>query len=75
MQSINPVSAIAQTLDIQLEDRSSCHTRFGDTERQATSGEVTGLKREMRDRQEVVADLTLENRILKKRHRGWGAEE
>ena len=38
----------------------------GDTERQATSGEVTGLKREMRDLKEVVADLTLENRILKK---------
>jgi transposase len=38
----------------------------GDTERQATSGEVTGLKREMRDLKEVLADLTLENRILKK---------
>ena len=38
----------------------------GDTERQATSGEVSGLKREMRDLKEVVADLTLENRILKK---------
>ena len=37
----------------------------GDTERQATSGEVTGLKREMRDLKEVVADLTLENRVLK----------
>jgi len=45
----------------------------GDTERQATSGEVTGLKREMRDLKEVVADLILENRILKKkRARGWG---
>ena len=38
----------------------------GDTERQATSGEVSGLKSEMRDLKEVVADLTLENRILKK---------
>lgn len=38
----------------------------GDTERQATSGDVTGLRREMRDLKEVVADLTLENRVLKK---------
>lgn len=38
----------------------------GDTERQATSGEVSDLKGEMRDLKEVVADLTLENRILKK---------
>ena len=35
----------------------------GDTERQATSGEVSGLKSEMRDLKEVVADLTLENRL------------
>jgi transposase len=35
-------------------------------ERQATSGEVTGLKREMRGLKEAVADLTLENRLLKK---------
>ncbi len=38
----------------------------GDTERQATSGEVTNLRREMRDLKEVVADLILENRLLKK---------
>ena len=38
----------------------------GDTERQATTGEVSGLKRVMRDLKEVVADLTLENRVLKK---------
>ena len=44
----------------------------GDTERQATSGEVTGLKHEMRDLKEVVADLTLENRILKKSVLGDG---
>jgi hypothetical protein len=45
----------------------------GDTERQATSGEVPGLKRAMRDLEEVVADLILENRVLKKkRARGWG---
>ena len=47
----------------------------GDTARQATSGEVTGLKREMRDLKEVVADLTLENRILKKSVIGDGESE
>jgi transposase len=46
----------------------------GDTERQATSGEVTVLKREMRDLKEVVADLTLENRVLKKRVIGDGED-
>ncbi|MEM9130032.1 MAG: IS3 family transposase [Pseudomonadota bacterium] len=45
----------------------------GDTARQATTSEVTDLKHEMRDLKEVVADLTLENRVLKKkRARGWG---
>lgn len=39
---------------------------LGYTERQATTSEVNGLKREMRDLKEVVADLTLENRVLKK---------
>jgi len=38
----------------------------GDTERQANSGEVKELRREMRDMKELVADLTLENRLLKK---------
>jgi len=44
----------------------------GDTERQASSGEVTGLRREARDLKEVVADLTLENRLLKKSMIGDG---
>ncbi|WP_295317715.1 IS3 family transposase [Roseobacter sp.] len=45
----------------------------GDTERQANSGEVRDLRREMRDVKELVADLTLENRLLKKKHDcGWG---
>jgi hypothetical protein len=39
---------------------------------QATSGEVTGLKHEMHDLKEVVADLTLENRVLKKAYSGMG---
>ena len=38
----------------------------GDTARQATTSEVTDLKHEMRDLKEVVADLTLEFRVLKK---------
>jgi len=37
----------------------------GDT-RQATSGEVTSLKREARDLKEVLAETLLENRLLKK---------
>ena len=48
--------------------------RSGDTERQATTGEVTGLKREMRGLKEVVADLTLENRVLKKSVIGVGED-
>src|SRR5215217_5561057 len=45
----------------------------GDTAREATSDEVKGLRREASALKEVVADLTLENRLLKKKHdRGWG---
>jgi transposase len=47
----------------------------GDTARQATSGEVTTLKREMRDMKELVAELTLENRLLKKSMIGDGGDE
>ena len=39
----------------------------GDTARAATSGEVKDLRREATTLKEVVADLTLENRLLKKR--------
>jgi transposase len=38
----------------------------GDTARAATTGEVQGLRRETRALKEAVADLTLENRLLKK---------
>src|SRR5215204_1056994 len=38
----------------------------GDTARAATSEEVIGLRREATALKEVVADLTLENRLLKK---------
>ncbi|WP_139221765.1 IS3 family transposase [Paracoccus halophilus] len=45
----------------------------GDTARQATSPEVKALRSESAALKEVVADLTLENRLLKKKHdRGWG---
>ena len=46
----------------------------GDTTRQATSTEVTGLKREARDLKEVVAEQTLELRLLKKSMLGDGEE-
>ena len=38
----------------------------GDTARAATSDEVKHLRREAQALKEVVADLTLENRLLKK---------
>jgi transposase len=38
----------------------------GDPARAATSGEVNNLRREAASLKEVVADLTLENRLLKK---------
>ena len=38
----------------------------GDTARSATTGEVQDLRREARALKECVADLTLENRLLKK---------
>ena len=45
----------------------------GDTARQATSPEVKELRAEAAALKEAVADLTLENRLLKKKHdRGWG---
>jgi transposase len=47
----------------------------GDTARQATSGEVKDLRREMRDLKELVADLSLENRLLKKSMIGDGGDD
>jgi transposase len=44
----------------------------GDTARAATSGEVKDLRREATALKEVVADLTLENRLLKKSLNGMG---
>ena len=47
----------------------------GDTARAATSDEVKDLRREARALKEVVADLTLENRLLKKSMTGAGGDE
>ncbi len=47
----------------------------GDTARQASTGEVKDLKREMRDMKELVAELSLENRLLKKSMIGDGGDE
>jgi transposase len=44
----------------------------GDTAREATSEEVRTLRREAGALKEVVADLTLENRLLKKSMTGAG---
>jgi len=47
----------------------------GDTARQATSPEVKDLRAEASALKEVVADLTLENRLLKKSTFGDGGYE
>jgi len=47
----------------------------GDTARQSTSGEVKDLKREMHDMKELVAELSLENRLLKKSMIADGGDE
>jgi len=47
----------------------------GDIAREATSDEVRHLRRESLALKEVVADLTLENRLLKKSMIGDGGEE
>jgi transposase len=46
----------------------------GDVAREATSDEIRGLRREAAALKEVVADLTLENRLLKKSMRGDGED-
>ncbi len=47
----------------------------GDTAREATSDEVKGLRREALALKEVVAELTLENRLLKKSMTGDGGDD
>jgi transposase len=46
----------------------------GDTERQASTSEVKSLRREATDLKEIIADLTLENRLLKKSMIGDGGD-
>jgi transposase len=46
----------------------------GDTAREATSDEVKDLRREASALKEVVAELTLENRLLKKSMTGDGGD-
>ena len=47
----------------------------GDTQRQATSSEVRDLRREMQSLKELVAELSLENRLLKKSTLGGGDDD
>ena len=47
----------------------------GDTERSATTPEVKELRREVRDMKVLVADLALENRLLKKSMIADGGDE
>lgn len=66
---------IAQTLyctwSTEFMEAGKCRLA-GDTVRAATTGDVQDLRREARALKECVADLTLENRLLKKHDRGWG---
>ncbi len=47
----------------------------GDTIREATSDEVKDLRTENRDLKELVAEITLDNRVLKKSLTGHGEED
>ena len=47
----------------------------GDLKRQATSSEVTSLRRENQQLKELVADLSLKNVVLKKSLGGSGQDE
>ena len=48
---------------------------LGDTQREATSTEVTDLRKENARLKEVVAETVLENRLLKKSVLGSGSPE
>ncbi len=47
----------------------------GDTVREATSNEVKDLRSENQELKEVVAEITLKNRVLKKSLTGLGEED
>ncbi len=44
----------------------------GDTQREANSGEVTSIRQENEQLKQLVAELSLENRVLKKSSNGMG---
>ena len=46
----------------------------GDTEREASSGDVSGLRKESAQLKEALAEAMLENRLLKKSVLGHGAD-
>ena len=46
----------------------------GDTVREANSGEVSGLKQENDQLKQLVAELSLKNRMLKKNWNGTGSD-
>jgi transposase len=45
---------------------------LGDTQREATSGEVLDIRRENEQLKQLVAELSLKNRVLKKSLHGMG---
>ena len=47
----------------------------GDTARQASSGEVKDLRKEMRDLKEALAEQVLDNRLLEKSTTGAGGDD
>jgi transposase len=47
---------------------------MGNTTREATSSEVTGLRHENLHLKQLVADLSLKNRVLKKSLTGTGED-
>ena len=48
---------------------------MGDTAREASSGEVTDLKKENEHLKQLVAEIALKNRVLKKSLSGTGSED
>jgi transposase len=59
----------------QAVSRSREKALAGDTQREATSTEVTDLRKENARLKEVVAETVLENRLLKKSVTGSGLPE
>ena len=47
---------------------------MGDTKREATSGEVVGLRKENTQLKMLVAELSLDNQVLKKNETGFGSD-